>query len=62
MAIAGDPLRDRWVSGASGGHASRDAAKEQALGECLRRRAQRRMMAPCELYAVGDEIVWAAPQ
>jgi hypothetical protein len=62
MAIAGDPLRDRWVSGASGGHASHEDAEREALAECRRRRAQRRMLAFCELYAVGDEIVWAGPQ
>jgi hypothetical protein len=62
LAIAGDPRRDRWVTGASGGHASREEAEESALVECLRRRAQRRMQAPCQIYAVGEEVVWAGPE
>jgi hypothetical protein len=62
LAIAGDPRRDRWVTGASGGHASREEAEERALAECRRRRAQRRMQDACQLYAVGDEIVWSGPE
>ena len=58
LAIAGDPRRDRWVTGASGGHASRSDAEAQALAECRKRRAARRMQDACVLYAVGDEIVW----
>jgi hypothetical protein len=58
MAIAGDPRRDRWVIGASGGHATRDEATAEALRECQKRRGARRMQAACVLYAVGDEIVW----
>ncbi len=60
LAIAGDPETSRWVAGASGGHGSRDEAEQEALAECKRRRALRRMQAPCRLYAVGDEIVWEA--
>jgi hypothetical protein len=58
LAIAGDPKRDRWVTGASGGHATRSQAAAEALSECRRRRGERRMEAACVLYAVGDEIVW----
>jgi hypothetical protein len=58
LAIAGELRHDHWVAGASGGHASRGKAEAQALEECRRRRAQRRMQAPCLLYAVGDEVVW----
>jgi hypothetical protein len=58
LAIAGELRRDHWVAGASGGHASRADAEAAALAECSRRRAQRRMQAPCALYAVGDEVVW----
>ena len=61
LAIAGDPREDRWVTGASGGHASQSGAERGALLECRRRRAARRMRAPCVLYALGDEIVWVAP-
>jgi hypothetical protein len=59
LAIAGELRQDRWVAGASGGHASRGEAEAQALEECRKRRAQRRMQAPCLLYAVGDEVVWS---
>lgn len=61
LAIAGDPRRDRWVAGISGGHASRREALADALAACQRRRALRRMQAACEPYAVGDEIVWSGP-
>ena len=62
LAIAGDPRRDRWVTGASGGQMSREEAEDAALAECRRRRAERRMQEACQLYAVGDEIVWAGPE
>lgn len=58
LAIAGDPQRDRWVAGASGGHATRDQAEAEALLQCRMRRRARRLQAACLLYAVGDEIVW----
>jgi len=58
LAIAGDPGRDRWVTGYSGGHATRDAAEAEALSECQTRRGINRIQAECVLYAVGDEIVW----
>jgi hypothetical protein len=58
LAIAGDPRRDRWVTGAAGGHATRAAAEREALAQCRVRRGARRMQAACVLYADGDEIVW----
>jgi hypothetical protein len=58
LAIAGDPRREQWVAGSSGGHATRDAAEQSALSECRSRRIRQRMQAMCQLYAVGDEIVW----
>jgi hypothetical protein len=58
MAIAGDPGRDRWVTGASGGHATRQEAEDEALLQCRMRRAARRIQADCVIYAVGEEIVW----
>jgi len=61
LAVAGDPERI-WVSGASGGQESPEEAEEAALSECNRRRAQRRMQAACQLYAVGEEIVWTGPE
>jgi len=62
LAIAGDPLRDNWVTGSAGGQASREEALDAALGECGRRRAQHRMQAACEPYAVGAEIIWNGPE
>ena len=61
MAIAGDPQRDRWVTGVSGGHATRSQAEAEAIHQCRVRRGMRRMQAACVLYAVGDEIVWRGP-
>jgi len=58
LAIAGDPRRDRWVTAASAGHATRKQAEADALAQCRVRREMRRMQAACVLYAVGDEIVW----
>ena len=58
LAIAGDPRRDRWVSGASGGHATPEQAEAEALLQCRIRRGMRRLQDPCGLYAVGDEVVW----
>jgi hypothetical protein len=61
LAIAGDPRGNRWVTGASGGHASVGEARTSALEQCRLRRAARRLRDACVLYAVGDEIVWPGP-
>jgi hypothetical protein len=61
LAIAGDLRRDVWVAGSSGGHATRAGAEEAALRECRGRRQRDRAQAQCQLYAVGDEIVWPGP-
>jgi hypothetical protein len=62
LAIAGELERnERWVAGASGGHASRRDAEEGALHECARRRQEQRMQDACRLYAVGDQVVWPGP-
>jgi hypothetical protein len=58
LAVAGELRNDSWVAGASGGHALRGEAEAEALRECRKRRLQRRMQAPCLVYAVGDEVVW----
>jgi hypothetical protein len=58
LAIAGDPRRDRWIAGASGGHATRAQAEAEALVRCRKLRGLRRIQAACVLYASGDEIVW----
>jgi len=61
LAIAGQIRKDRWVAGATGGHASRDDAAAMALSECKRHRAKQRMQAPCQLYAIGNDVVWTGP-
>lgn len=62
LAIAGELERhERWVAGASGGHATRSDAEAGALRECARRRQEQRMQDACRLYAVGDEVVWPGP-
>ena len=61
LAIAGDPRRSRWVTAASGGHSTQDAAKENALRECRVRRKIRRLQPQCVLYAVDGQIVWRHP-
>jgi hypothetical protein len=58
MAIAGDPRRDRWIVGMTGGHRERGQAEAEAIRQCKLRRGVRRMQAACVLYAVGSEIVW----
>jgi hypothetical protein len=58
LAIAGNLRQDRFVSGASGGHATIPDAEAAALRECAARRLKLRQQAMCHLYAVGDEIVW----
>ena len=55
LAIAGDLRSERWVSGASGGHATRADAESAALRECRRRRHDQRMQDPCLLHPDGDE-------
>ena len=55
LAIAGDP-EAVWVGGVAAGLASVVEAEREALAECRRRRARRRMQVPCVLYAVGSEI------
>jgi len=57
LAIAGELRRDQWVAGVAAGHASREQAEAGALEECRKRRLERRMRAPCLVYAVGDEVV-----
>jgi hypothetical protein len=56
MALAGEP-DNVWVAGAVGGRASREDAEAGALAQCRVRRQDRRMRAPCRLYATGDELV-----
>lgn len=57
LALAGDPERI-WVAGAAGGQETEAEARALALKECGARRHERRILAPCRIYAVGSEIVW----
>lgn len=57
MAVAGDPTRI-WVGGMAGGMPSVEEARREALAECGRQRARRRLRAPCLAYAEGDRVVW----
>jgi hypothetical protein len=58
LAIAGSLRKDRFVAGASGGHQTMPDAEAAALRECRARRLARRQQAQCQLYAIGDEIIW----
>ena len=58
LAIAGDLSRQRWVAGATGGQPSPADAEAEALRECRKQRAKKRMQDACTLYAVGNRVVW----
>jgi hypothetical protein len=57
LVIAGEP-DGVWVAGAAGGEASPEAAEASAMEMCARRRHERRLAAPCRIYARGSKIVW----
>ncbi len=57
LAIAGELRHNQWVAGASGGHATPSEAEAGALRECRKRRLERRIVAPCQIYAIDDQIV-----
>jgi len=59
MAVAGD-LEALFVSGYAFGYADEPAAVNAAMADCEARRIDRRVMAPCRTYAVGDRLVDAA--
>ena len=61
LALAGNLRQDRFVAGASGGYASIPDAEAAALRECRVRRLRQREQAACQIYAIGDEIVWPGP-
>ena len=61
LAIAGNIEKDRFVAGASGGHATIPQAEAGALRECGERRLRAREEAACKLYAIGEEVVWPGP-
>jgi hypothetical protein len=56
FAVAGDP-EARFVTGNAHGRESQEVANEVALAMCEMRRADRQIEEPCQLYAVGDELV-----
>jgi hypothetical protein len=57
LALAGNPDR-AWVAAMAGGATEQQDAVDVALERCRQKRHERRMQAPCLLYAVDDEIVW----
>jgi hypothetical protein len=61
LAISGNIRQDRFVAGAAGGAATMAEAEAAALRECATRRLRQRQQAACEIYAIGDEIVWPGP-
>jgi hypothetical protein len=61
LAIAGNLRQDRFVAGLSGGHATIPEAEAAALRECGVRRLRARQQAACQIYAIGDRIVWPGP-
>jgi hypothetical protein len=56
MAVAGDPATI-YVSGYAFGYANDTTAVEGAIAACEARRIDRRITAPCETYAVGNQRV-----
>jgi hypothetical protein len=60
LAVAGD-LNGVYVSGLAYDHQSTEAAVEAAIEYCEQRRADRRIEDTCSTYAIGDQIVGAAP-
>ncbi len=57
LVVAGNPTKN-WVAAMAGGQPSVRAALDEAMAECLERRAKRRMQASCRPYAEGKRIVW----
>ena len=55
MAIAGD-IDSQYVLGYSHAYPTEDSAIDEALEACEERRTDRRIEAPCKLYAVDDEL------
>lgn len=58
LALAAD---GRYAYSSVSGFPTQDAASEDALIECERYKTQSAIPAPCRLYAVGDKVVWPAP-
>jgi hypothetical protein len=56
FAVAGD-LNGLYVSGVAFGHSSAESAVTEALQHCEQRRADRRIIADCRIYATGDVVV-----
>jgi hypothetical protein len=55
MAIAGD-IDSQYVLGYSHAYPTEASAIDEALEACEERRTDRRMEAPCKLYASSDEL------
>jgi len=57
FALAGDP-DGRWVGATVGGYRSPTEAEHEALRRCEHERSASRIEEPCQIYAVGHQIVW----
>jgi hypothetical protein len=53
LVVAGD-LEGLYVLGLAYGHVAAEPAIAEAFARCERRRADRRLAAPCVAYAIGD--------
>lgn len=59
IAVAIDPSGS-WAAGYSDSQSSQQEANDGALSGCAQRLSQYNVRAPCELYAVGSEIIGTA--
>ena len=55
MAIAGD-VESQYILGYSHAYPTEASAIDEALEACEERRMDRRMEAPCKLYAIENEL------
>jgi hypothetical protein len=59
MAVAGD-VTNVYVTGYAFGYDSEPAAIDAALAACEARRTDRRIEAPCQIFAIGDRRLTTA--
>lgn len=56
LAVAGD-MQGQFVTGIATGQATQEDAVKAAMEDCAQRRADRRLMEACRIYAIGNEVV-----
>lgn len=59
LAIAAD-IDGRWAFGDSQNFASQAEANDAAMAYCIKYRNQLGLHEPCQLYAIGNEVIWQA--